>query len=320
METLWKIRYPFEGNYHITFPYGATSTNEHISHKLSQMRLKGHSGLDFGLPVGTHVLAVYDGTVTQAGEQGSYGKTVVIKHVWGESLYAHLSDIRVSLGQQIRESDVIGASGDTGYTFGPHLHFAIKLNGADENNGYHGFVDPEPYFSRPPTSDPLAAANARNIAVTFECFIKKNDRYLMLLRSKDKKIMPGVMMASGGKREFNEGLFTATRREVAEETGMEIKNLRIRATGNAYVKSLGQEFFFHFVFADWKNGELQSHTADGEFMWLTPEEIMGREDVLAEIKELGMELFDTEARDVLSFTAVYDHGNNLTSFHRENPE
>lgn len=76
----------------------------------------------------------------------------------------------------------------------------------------------------------------RNILVTLECFIQKDGEYLMLHRNPDKRIMPNVWMAPGGKREFNEGLFTATRREVLEETGLQIKNLRIKAVGNAYLR------------------------------------------------------------------------------------
>ncbi|PJE62811.1 hypothetical protein COU88_03005, partial [Candidatus Roizmanbacteria bacterium CG10_big_fil_rev_8_21_14_0_10_39_6] len=85
----------------------------------------------------------------------------------------------------------------------------------------------------------------RNILVTLECFVHKDGKYLMLHRNADKRIMPGVWMAPGGKREFNEGLFEAARREVLEETGLVIKNLRIKVAANAYMKDIDQEVFFH---------------------------------------------------------------------------
>lgn len=85
--------------------------------------------------------------------------------------------------------------------------------------------------------------NQRNILVTLECFVQKDGKYLMLHRKAGKRIMPNVWMAPGGKREFNEGLFVATRREILEETGLTIKNLRIKAVGNAYLKDLDQEVF-----------------------------------------------------------------------------
>lgn len=86
----------------------------------------------------------------------------------------------------------------------------------------------------------------RNISVALECFIKKDGKYLMLHRNPTKKIMPGVWMAPGGKREHNEGLFECARREIFEETGLKIKNLQIKATGNAYLKDLDLEVYFHF--------------------------------------------------------------------------
>ena len=140
----------------------------------------------------------------------------------------------------------------------------------------------------------------------------------MLHRRPDKRIMPDVWMGPGGKREFNEGLFEATRREVLEETGLHIKNLRIKVAGNAYVEDLEQEFFFHFVFADYESGEVHQHPEDGELVWLTPEEILSLDNILAEIRELGPALFEDDGR-VLSYSALYGKGNSLKSFQLEQP-
>lgn len=157
----------------------------------------------------------------------------------------------------------------------------------------------------------------RNILVTLECFIQKDGKYLMLHRNSDKRIMPNVWMAPGGKREFNEGLFAATRREIIEETGLTIKNLRIKATGNAYLKDLNQEVFFHFVFADYAGGELHQNPEDGELKWLTPEEIIKLDNLLAEIKQVAPLIFDG-SDSVISYSAVYETGNELTDFTVEN--
>lgn len=156
----------------------------------------------------------------------------------------------------------------------------------------------------------------RNILVTLECFIQKDGKYLMLHRNADKRIMPNVWMAPGGKREFNEGLFAATRREILEETGLTIKNLRIKATGNAYLKDLDQEVFFHFVFADYASGELHQHPEDGELKWLTPEEIIELDNLLAEIKQVAPFIFDGSEK-VISYSAVYEKGNRLSEFQIE---
>ena len=153
----------------------------------------------------------------------------------------------------------------------------------------------------------------RNIAVTLECFIHKNGKYLMLHRNPNGRIMPGVWMGPGGHREFNEGLFECTRREVREETGLEIKNLHVKATGNAYAKDIDTEFFFHFVLADYAGGKLKQSPADGEFVWVTLDEMKKLDNLLAEIHEVIPYVFDGTDK-VISYKAVYDKGNNMTEF------
>lgn len=164
----------------------------------------------------------------------------------------------------------------------------------------------------------MKSGDKRNIFVTLECFVKKNGKYLMLHRNSDKKIMPGVWMAPGGKREFNEGLFECARREIKEETGLEIKNLHIRAQGNAYLKDLDQEFYFHFVFADYSRGKLKQNRKDGELVWLTPKQILEKTDVLAEIKKVAPYIFSRDNK-VISYKAVYGSGNTMTFFEIEKP-
>ncbi|NCO89263.1 hypothetical protein AUK04_04025 [Candidatus Roizmanbacteria bacterium CG2_30_33_16] len=150
----------------------------------------------------------------------------------------------------------------------------------------------------------------RNIAVTLECFVKKGNKYLMLHRHPNKRIMPDVWMAPGGHREFNEGLFACARREVLEETGLKIKNLRIKATGCAYLSDLNQEFYFHFIVADYAAGELKPKVDDGEFVWLTPKQILAQKNLLAELKTILPYVF-LKKQSVVSFRAVYKKGNEL---------
>lgn len=92
----------------------------------------GHNGVDFGAAVGTEVKAALSGTVLGAGNtdtacQGaSYGKWVLIQHPNGlTTLYAHLSLIKVVAGQTVTTGEVVGYSGSTGYSTGPHLHFTV---------------------------------------------------------------------------------------------------------------------------------------------------------------------------------------------------
>ncbi len=157
----------------------------------------------------------------------------------------------------------------------------------------------------------------RNIEVGLQCFVKKDGKYLMLHRNKDKRIMPNVWMAPGGRREFNEGLFEAARREIKEETGLEIKNLRIKAAGNAHLKDLNIELYFHFIVAEYAGGKLKKNTDDdGELVWLTTEEIGKLDNLLSETKRVLSHIFKDDDK-IVSYKAVYEKGNKMTQFNLE---
>jgi murein DD-endopeptidase MepM/ murein hydrolase activator NlpD len=91
-----------------------------------------HPGVDFGVPVGTKIYAPLAGTVRATGNTDavpgcySWGKWTLIDHANGLStLYAHQSVQSVVAGQQVSTGEVIGYSGNTGYSTGPHLHFTV---------------------------------------------------------------------------------------------------------------------------------------------------------------------------------------------------
>ncbi len=89
-----------------------------------------HSGMDFRAPTGTKVHATAPGVVTRAGRNGGYGRMVEVDHGNGLSTrYAHMSRIRVKVGQEIHTGDVVGESGSTGRSTGPHLHYEVRRNG-----------------------------------------------------------------------------------------------------------------------------------------------------------------------------------------------
>ena len=99
-----------------------------------------HKGVDIGTPMGTPVLAAKSGTVTWASWNGGYGNCIIISHGNGNStLYGHLSGYNVSTDQQVTQGQVIGYSGNTGNSTGPHLHFGII-----ENNSW---IDPLNYLT-----------------------------------------------------------------------------------------------------------------------------------------------------------------------------
>lgn len=101
-----------------------------------------HKGIDFAVPVGTKVFAVADGKASRAGwenpdnrKQG-YGLRVMQSLVWGGvqffCWYGHLSEVFVQEGDPIYAGQVIGLSGNTGTSTGPHLHFGIRKTNTDQ--------------------------------------------------------------------------------------------------------------------------------------------------------------------------------------------
>lgn len=93
---------------------------------------KGHNGVDFATSTGTPVKAALSGVVMGTGNTDtirgcySYGRWILIKHNNGlATLYAHLSKVHVTTGDQVTTRQVIGNSGNTGYSTGPHLHFSV---------------------------------------------------------------------------------------------------------------------------------------------------------------------------------------------------
>ena len=89
-----------------------------------------HSGMDFRAPTGTQVHATAPGVVVKAGRNGGYGKMVEIDHGNGFSTrYAHMSRVHVKVGETIKTGDIVGDSGSTGRSTGPHLHYEVRRNG-----------------------------------------------------------------------------------------------------------------------------------------------------------------------------------------------
>ncbi|MGN0497386.1 MAG: peptidoglycan DD-metalloendopeptidase family protein [Lachnospiraceae bacterium] len=90
-----------------------------------------HGGTDVGVPIGTTVRASRSGQVTTAGWVGGYGNCVMIDHGDGVmTVYGHLSQVLVSVGQYVDQGQQIALSGNTGRSTGPHLHFEVRVNGS----------------------------------------------------------------------------------------------------------------------------------------------------------------------------------------------
>ena len=93
-----------------------------------------HAGLDIAAPGGTPIQAAAGGKVVMAGWNGGYGNYTCIDHGGGFSTcYAHQLSIGVTAGQDVSQGDVIGEVGNTGNSFGDHLHFETRVNGVPED-------------------------------------------------------------------------------------------------------------------------------------------------------------------------------------------
>lgn len=111
---------------------------------------RAHRGVDYGAPRGTPVLATGDGVIMRARHDPSYGKIIMIRH--GEkytTLYAHLHRLAVGMksGARVKQGDVIGYVGNTGWVTGTHLHYEFRVDSIHRN----------PLTVKLPKSNPIAA-------------------------------------------------------------------------------------------------------------------------------------------------------------------
>jgi len=93
-----------------------------------------HTGTDFASDYGTPIYVTGDGSVTQAGWENGYGRMITVQHAFGiETRYAHLSQIRVTVGQRVSRGERIGDMGNSGRSTGTHLHYEVRVGGSPVN-------------------------------------------------------------------------------------------------------------------------------------------------------------------------------------------
>lgn len=153
-------------------------------------------------------------------------------------------------------------------------------------------------------------------SIALECYVKKGNKFLMLHRNVYKRILPNVWMAPGGHLEPGEGVFACARREIMEETGLRIKNLKLKSVGVGTLQDLNLDVYFYFITADYAGGKVHEEPENGELKWLTLEEILKLDNLLAELKIVLPFVLDPN-HPVISYTAVYDKGNHMTHFNLE---
>lgn len=121
-------RFPFNAKARITSAFNPGRKHPVLG------TVRPHNGTDFGLPVGTPILAPADGVVDKATYSRSAGYYVVLRHRGGWStVYMHLSKLHVKQGQRVKLGSTIARSGNTGISTGPHLHYELRINGRPVN-------------------------------------------------------------------------------------------------------------------------------------------------------------------------------------------
>ncbi len=133
--TLDPTSIPQAGSGPLQWPLDDVRITQQFGRTVAAQRLYvsgSHNGMDFGAKIGTPVKSVQSGVVMGQGDTdiackgASFGRWILVRHNNGlSSLYAHLSVINVKAGQQVAAGEVIGLSGNTGYSTGPHLHLGI---------------------------------------------------------------------------------------------------------------------------------------------------------------------------------------------------
>jgi murein DD-endopeptidase MepM/ murein hydrolase activator NlpD len=102
-----------------------------------------HWGMDFTAPIGTEIYSTGDGVIKRiTNERTGYGKRIEVDHGFGYlTLYAHLDDFNVKVGQQVKRGDVIGYVGNTGTSTAPHLHYEVHVKDKKVNPQHYYFND-----------------------------------------------------------------------------------------------------------------------------------------------------------------------------------
>jgi murein DD-endopeptidase MepM/ murein hydrolase activator NlpD len=96
--------------------------------------MKRHDGVDFSFPIGTPIHVTGDGVVIDVKYMSGYGNTIIVDHGYNyKTLYGHLLNMDVRLGQVVKRGEIIGKSGNTGNSVGPHLHYEVHYKGVAVN-------------------------------------------------------------------------------------------------------------------------------------------------------------------------------------------
>lgn len=149
-----------------------------------------------------------------------------------------------------------------------------------------------------------------NLVICANIFVRRDGKYLLLKRSAQKKYAPNVIHPIGGKMDPNENPYTAAQRELLEEAGIRVKNMRLEAVVMEIkpVRNEGENWLiFHFS-ADYESGELIT-SEEGEFVYLSVDEIP-KHELFPSVRSIIQNILNPKDGTVF-FTVTYDDAGRI---------
>lgn len=154
------------------------------------------------------------------------------------------------------------------------------------------------------------APHIHQLVICANVFVRKDGKYLMLARSPQKKYAPDVVHPIGGKLDPNENPYQCALRELFEEAGIQVKNVRLEAVLLEILPIPDEPnnwLIFHFS-ADWQSGKLKT-TEEGEFVWLTASQIV-KQKLFPSLRPVIKQILNPRAGAVFA-TMAYKNKNEI---------
>lgn len=212
--------------------------------KVDGVPLKGHEGIDFAAPIGSKVQAVADGYVAEVGNQGDtgYGKYIKLIHSWGETVYAHLDSQWVAQGETVKKGQGLGQVGYTGNVQpkgprGAHLHFGLRTNPFNRQDGWGGYKNPEPFLAGSNGSKPGPSPDKETILQIVKDAAKEfgvPENLLISLIHGESSFNPRAENKDSGAKGLGQLRDGAWRDATAVTGGTDVFNARDNARATAY--------------------------------------------------------------------------------------
>ena len=127
----------------------------------------------------------------------------------------------------------------------------------------------------------------------------------MLLRDDKKELLPNILVAPGGHKKFSEGIFECAKREIREETGIEICKIQLKAIGIGHSWASDIEYCNYILIADYQAGEVKQDGNNGKLIRMTEEEIKDHKNLFIEVKELLAYILESN-NNIVSYIVEYN--------------